>query len=217
MEGRFCRLEPLDIATHVESLYSANSLDASGRIWTYLPYGPFASFAEYRQWMETTCCGDDPLFFAIGNRSSGRAAGVASFMRIDCGNGSIEIGHVCFSPGLQRTVAATDAIFLMIDKAFALGFRRCEWKCNALNAASRTAALRLGFSFEGIFRQAAVIKGRNRDTAWFSIIDSEWQSRRSAFEKWLQPSNFDDQGRQRARLSDFMPGGKQSSAPVNPA
>ena len=209
MEGRFCRLEPLDAAKHAESLFSANGRDSQGKIWTYLPYGPFGSLAEYRQWMDRTCCGNDPLFFVIREKPENNATGVASFMRIDRENGSIEIGHVCFSPLLQRTAAATEAVFLMINMAFALGFRRCEWKCNALNAASRNAALRLGFSFEGIFRQAAVIKGCNRDTAWFSIIDPEWQSRKSAFEKWLQPSNFDEQGRQRARLSDFMPGRKQ--------
>ena len=151
--------------------------------------------------MQTTCLGADPLFFAIVDAATGRATGLASYLRIAPAAGSIEIGHLYFSPLLQRRPAATEALFLLMDQAFELGYRRLEWKCNALNAASRSAALRLGFQFEGIFRQATVVKGRNRDTAWFSIIDGEWPQLRRAFARWLAPANFDEKGRQRERLS----------------
>ena len=198
--GRYCRLDPLEPSRHAASLYAANRLDAEGRNWTYLPYGPFESLEAYTGWMERVCLGADPLFFAIAE--DGReAAGVASYLRIDPGNGSIEVGHINFSPSLQRTPAATEAMFLMMRQAFELGYRRYEWKCNALNAPSRQAAQRLGLSFEGVFRQAAVVKGRNRDTAWYAAIDSEWPALHEAFLRWLDPSNFDAQGRQRASLS----------------
>lgn len=202
MSGRFCRLEPLDARAHAEELFAANSADQAGRMWTYLPYGPFASQADYRAWMERTCRGDDPLFYAIGDAASGRAAGVAAYLRVDPANGAVEIGHLAYSPALQRTTAATEALFLMIDRVFGLGYRRCEWKCDSLNAPSRAAATRLGFTFEGVFRQAVVVKGRNRDTAWFSIIDSEWPERRAGFVRWLAPENFDAAGRQRIPLSE---------------
>ncbi|HEY9248126.1 MAG TPA: GNAT family protein, partial [Rariglobus sp.] len=187
---------------HADELFAANSADQAGRMWTYLPYGPFASQADYRDWMERTCRGDDPLFYAIGDVASGRAAGVAAYLRVDPANGAIEIGHLAYSPALQRTTAATEALFLMIDRVFGLGYRRCEWKCDSLNAPSRAAATRLGFTFEGVFRQAVVVKGRNRDTAWFSIIDSEWPERRAGFVRWLAPENFDAAGRQRIPLSE---------------
>ena len=201
MEGIFCRLEPLDPAHHAASLYTANILDLEGRNWTYLPYGPFDTLDSYRAWMEQDCCGSDPLFYAIDDQTKNNAVGVASFLRIDPGNGSIEVGHINYSPLLQRTPAATEAMYLMMKQAFDLGYRRYEWKCNARNAASRTAAQRLGFSFEGIFRQAAVVKGRNRDTAWYSVIDKEWPPLREAFLRWLDPSNFNAQGQQVTRLS----------------
>lgn len=201
LEGRFCLLEPLDPERHASDLHAANSLDAEGRNWTYLPYGPFDTLERYRAWMEATCGGTDPLFYAIVNPATGRATGVASYLRIDPPNGSIEVGHINYSPLLQRTPAATEAMYLMMEHAFGFGYRRYEWKCNALNAASRAAAERLGFSFEGIFRQAAIVKGRNRDTAWYSLIDSEWPARREAFRRWLDPSNFDAEGRQRTRLN----------------
>ena len=203
MVGRFCRLEPLDPGRHAAELHTANAVDADGRMWTYLPYGPFADLAAYRAWMEAKWLGDDPLFFAIVDAGSGRAVGVASYLRIDPANGAIEVGHLGYSPGLQRTPAATEAMALMMARVFALGYRRYEWKCDALNAPSRAAALRLGFTFEGIFRQATVVKGRNRDTAWYSILDSEWPARRAAFERWLAPENFDAAGRQRQRLADL--------------
>ncbi|MEY4941390.1 MAG: hypothetical protein RIQ93_3125 [Verrucomicrobiota bacterium] len=202
--GRFCRLESLDPARHAADLHEANALDADGRMWTYLPYGPFGNLAEYRAWMEAKWLGDDPLFYAIVDAASGHAVGVASYLRIDPASGAIEVGHLGFSPPLQRTPAATEAMALMMAHVFALGYRRYEWKCDALNAPSRAAAVRLGFTFEGIFRQATVVKGRNRDTAWYSMLDSEWPARQIAFEGWLAPENFDATGRQRQRLGDFM-------------
>jgi len=201
MEGRFCRLEPLDPALHTVPLHSANSMDSEGRMWTYLPYGPFGSLDSYRAWTEEMSRRADPLFFAILDRATSRAVGLASYLRIDPAAGSIEVGHLNYSPLLQRTPAATEAMFLMMDRAFHLGYRRYEWKCDALNGPSRAAAQRLGFSFEGIFRQAVVVKGRNRDTAWFSVIDSEWPALKSAFQRWLDPVNFDQHGRQRERLA----------------
>ncbi|HEX8068801.1 MAG TPA: GNAT family protein [Pyrinomonadaceae bacterium] len=202
LEGRYCRLEPLDPERHAAGLYAANSLDVEGRNWTYLPYGPFDTPSAYRAWLEQTCCGRDPLFYAVVERTSERAVGVASYLRIDPANGSIEVGHINYSPLLQRTPAATEAMYLMMSRVFTLGYRRYEWKCNALNAPSRVAALRLGFSFEGVFRQAAVVKGRNRDTAWYAVLDEDWPALKEAFLRWLDPANF-AQGRQRTRLSDL--------------
>jgi len=201
MEGHFCRLESLNPDRHAAELHAANALDVEGRMWTYLPYGPFATHDSYRAWVEDVCRQSDPLFFAIIDRAAGRAVGVASYLRINPSAGSIEVGHISYSPLLQRTPAATEAMFLMMERAFTLGFRRYEWKCDALNAPSCAAAQRLGFSFEGIFRQASVVKGRNRDTAWFAVIDREWPVLKAAFERWLHPANFDEQGKQRLRLS----------------
>lgn len=200
MAGRFCRLEPLEPG-HAESLFAANALDVEGRNWTYLPYGPFASLGEYSSWIEQHCRGTDPLFFAVIDLAEMQAVGVASFLRINPDSGSIEVGHIHYSPRLQGKPAATEAMYLMMARAFDLGYRRYEWKCNALNAASRAAAQRLGLSFEGVFRQATIAKGRNRDTAWYAAIDQEWSAIQAAFEQWLDPANFDEQGVQRARLS----------------
>jgi RimJ/RimL family protein N-acetyltransferase len=202
MLGRYCRVVPMD-ERFAADLHAANSRDADGRSWTYLPYGPFSSAGDYRRWLTTSCAGDDPLFHAVLDAASGRATGVASYMRIQPASGSIEVGHIAFSPLLQRTRAATEAMYLMMSRAFALGYRRYEWKCDALNAPSRAAAQRLGFSFEGVFRQATVYKGRNRDTAWYSVIDREWPALEAAFHRWLDPDNFDAQGRHRARLSEL--------------
>lgn len=201
IEGRHCRLEPLDLAIHATSLFAANQQDTQGFIWTYLPYGPFENFDDYRQWMEKTCLGHDPLFFAIRNLKTDEVTGVASYLRVDPKNGSIEVGHLNYSPKLQKSVAATEAMYLMMRLAFELGYRRYEWKCNALNAPSRAAAERLGLTFEGVFRQHTVVKGRNRDSAWYAAIDSDWPQLRNAFETWLSPENFDESGRQRNRLS----------------
>jgi RimJ/RimL family protein N-acetyltransferase len=173
-------------------------------MWTYLPYGPFATLDSYHVWAMDVCKRPDPMFYAIVDKTTDRAVGVASYLRIDPAAGSIEVGHINYSPLLQRTPAGTEAMFLMMERAFALGYRRYEWKCDSLNAPSRAAAQRLGFSFEGIFRQATVMKGRNRDTAWFAVIDREWPTLKSAFQRWLNPSNFDESGKQRARLSALI-------------
>jgi RimJ/RimL family protein N-acetyltransferase len=200
MAGRYCRVEPIDAGRHAEALYRANTLE---RNFTYSGSGPFASLDEYRGWIETFCMGDDPLFHAIVDASTGQAAGVASYLRIDPKNGVIEVGHINYSPLLQRSRAATEAMYLMMKRVFELGYRRYEWKCDSLNAPSRAAAQRLGFSYEGIFRQALVYKGRSRDTAWYAMIDSEWPELERAFQRWLDPGNFDTQGKQVARLSDL--------------
>ena len=203
MQGRFCRLEPLDLEHHAAALFEADSADTDGRSWTYLAYGPFSDLASYRAWLAATCLSNDPLFLAIIDLADSRPAGVASFLRIAPEAGSIEVGHIHYSPRLQRSPAATEAMFLMMQQAFDSGFRRYEWKCDALNAPSRIAAQRLGLSFEGIFRQATVYKGRNRDTAWYAAIDSEWPALREAFQTWLSPTNFDEAGRQLTRLSNL--------------
>jgi RimJ/RimL family protein N-acetyltransferase len=202
MPGRYVRVEPID-ERFAADLHAANSQDADGRTWTYLPYGPFPSEADYRRWLTTTCLDADPMFHAVIDAASGHAVGVAAYMRIGRAAGSIEVGHVHFSPLLQRSRGATEAMYLMMRRAFGLGYRRYEWKCDALNASSRAAAQRLGFSYEGIFRQATVYKGRNRDTAWYAAVDREWPALAQAFETWLDPANFDEAGRQQVRLSDL--------------
>jgi RimJ/RimL family protein N-acetyltransferase len=203
MEGVYCRLEPAVTARHAAALWEAQSLDRDGRNWTYLPYGPFEDCEAYVEWMDETCCGLDPLFFAIAPREAGGALGLASYLNVVPSMGTIEIGHLYFSPALQRTRAATEAIYLMVRNAFDLGFRRLEWKCDSLNGPSRAAAERFGFIYEGTFRQHYVVKGRNRDSSWLSILDREWPSLRAAFEQWLDPANFDAAGRQRTSLSEL--------------
>ncbi len=216
MAGRYCRLEPLDPELHGEELFAANSLNRDDRNWTYLPYGPLNDFQSYRTWLASVAAGDDPQFYAVISQENGdgercKAVGVTSFLRIDPPNGAIEVGHIHFSPLLQQTAAATEAMYLMMTRAFELGYRRYEWKCDALNAPSCRAAERLGFSFEGIFRQATVYKGRNRDTAWYSIIDSEWPRLKEAFEEWLSPKNFDSEGKQRSSLRELTPSSLRSN------
>ncbi|MEO7913230.1 MAG: GNAT family protein [Roseiflexaceae bacterium] len=203
IHGRYCRVEPLDSARHAADLFAANRAAIDPRDWTYLAYGPFESMEEYQDWIQRVCLGDDPLFHAIIDSATDKAVGVASFLRIEPGSGSIEVGHINFSPLLQRTPAATEAMYLMMQRAFELGYRRYEWKCDALNARSRAAAQRYGLSFEGIFRQATVYKGRNRDTAWYAAIDQEWPALQAAFLQWLDPANFDQSGQQRVRLADL--------------
>ncbi len=199
MVGRVCTVEPLDVGPHAGALFAANRHDAAGANWTYLPYGPFDRLEDYVDWMRTGCGGDDPMFHAVVDHHLG-PVGVASYLRIAPEAGSIEVGHINYSPLLQRRRAGTEAMYLMMRRAFDLGYRRYEWKCDALNEPSRRAAERLGFTFEGVFRQAAVVKGRNRDTAWYSILDSEWPAIRSEFERWLDPANFDGNGAQRSPL-----------------
>jgi RimJ/RimL family protein N-acetyltransferase len=203
MEGRWCRLEPLDPDRHAADLFAADAADAEGRSWTYLAYGPFRTVSDYHSWMCGNCLGADPLFFAVLDTAEAKATGVASYLRITPAAGSIEVGHIHYSPRLQRSPAATEAMYLLMKGAFELGYRRYEWKCDALNTASRAAAQRLGLSFEGVFRQATVYKGRNRDTAWYAAIDREWPALREAFLAWLAPGNFDGVGRQRTRLTDL--------------
>ena len=201
LSGRYCRVEPLDTGRHATDLFSAYELDTEGRLWTYLPYGPFETLKDFSLWMDEASKQLDPLYFSIIERTTGKATGIAAFLRIDPKNGSIEVGGLCFSPLLQRTTAATEAMFLMMEYAFSLGYRRYEWKCNALNAPSRASAERLGFTFEGIFRQATVVKGHNRDTAWYSILDREWPDLKKHFLNWLDPENFDSSGRQKIGLN----------------
>lgn len=203
MQGRLCRLEPLNLDRHAAALFEADAADGEGWTWTYLAYGPFRDLPSYRAWLSATCLGDDPLFFTIIDTADCQPAGLASYLRIAPKSGSIEVGHIHYAPRLQQRAAATEAMFLMMKWAFDSGYRRYEWKCDALNAASRTAAQRLGLSFEGIFRQATVYKGRNRDTAWYAAIDSEWPALKQAYLMWLDPDNFDHLGRQRTRLSDL--------------
>ena len=204
LDGRYCHLERLNAERHGQQLHTANRRDTEHRIWTYLPYGPFETVNEYCNWINSTCTSNDPLFYAVIDNRVEQAIGVASYLRINPAPGVIEVGHINFSPSLQRTVMSTESMFLMMRHVFEdLGYRRYEWKCDALNAGSRNAALRLGFTFEGVFRQALIYKQRNRDTAWYSIIDTEWPAIKSAFQNWLDPANFSED-RQLRRLSDFM-------------
>lgn len=202
LQGAYVRLEPLE-PRHAGDLWTAFSADAEGRLWTYLPAGPFADAAAFTAWLDHLCTLESLFPYAIVDRATGEAIGFASYLRVDPDNRSIEVGWIGYSPRLQRSRHATDTMFIMMREAFAMGYRRYEWKCNALNAPSIAAAHRLGFTFEGLFRQATLVKGRNRDTAWFSIIDGDWPILRAAFERWLDPSNFDVDGRQRERLSDL--------------
>ncbi len=205
MAGRYCAIEPLDAALHLEDLYEAFAEDVDGRLWTYMSVGPFESKAAFSAWLDVADSTDDPLFHALIDQSTGRACGLAAYMRIKPDMGVIEIGSISYAPRLARTRAATEAMFLFMQRAFEeLGYRRYEWKCDSLNAASRTAAERLGFSYEGIFRQAMVYKGRNRDTAWYAILDSEWPALKAAYLGWLDPSNFDGDGQQLKSLRDFI-------------
>jgi RimJ/RimL family protein N-acetyltransferase len=205
MRGSLCRLEPIDADQHAADLFAAFSLDREARNWTYLPYGPFQSERDLRAWIVDSCLGDDPCFFSVIDLASGKAVGVASHLRIDPANGVIEVGHIHFSPLMQGRPISTEAMYLMMSHAFdVLGYRRYEWKCDALNQPSCDAARRLGFMFEGIFRQALMYRNRNRDTAWFSILDREWPLARAAFETWLAPANFNDEGSQVERLSTLM-------------
>ncbi len=206
MVGRACRLEALDANRHAEALHRAYELDPEGRNWTYLPYGPFATAAEYREMVAGFQDSPDTLFFAIVDLASTAPVGVASYLRAVPAMGSIEVGHLCYSPLLQRTPVSTEAMYLMMKRAFDdWGYRRYEWKCNSLNAPSVAAARRLGFRFEGLFRNHAVYKRQNRDTTWLSIIDEEWPAIRAALEAWLEPANFDEAGGQRKRLAELMP------------
>jgi RimJ/RimL family protein N-acetyltransferase len=203
MNGDVVRLEVLDPKRHEESLFTSSHSAAAEGLWQHLPYGPFANQEEFTAWLEQRAAETDPLFYAVVDWKSMRALGMASFLRINPHHGVIEIGHIWFAPELQRTRQATEAIFLLARHAFDdLRYRRLEWKCDSLNVPSRRAADRFGFTFEGIFRQHMIVKGRNRDTAWFSITDGEWPARKAAFEAWLAAENFDPDGQQRRGLAE---------------
>lgn len=205
MDGSLCRLVPIDIDLHTNDLFSAFSQDKDQHNWTYLPYGPFANRDDFRSWVLSACLEDDPCFFTVIDLATGKAAGVASYLRIEPGVGVIEVGHIHFSSGMQGKPISTEAMFLMMRQVFDVwGYRRYEWKCDALNAPSCAAAQRLGFMFEGIFRQATIYKQRNRDTAWYSILDREWPVAKAVFEQWLGEANFDTKGAQKTSLSHSM-------------
>ena len=202
--GVYGRLEPLDATKHGDDLWAA--VAGHDSVWTYLGYGPFSGHDAFLAWLRGREELADPLSYAVVDAASGKALGVLTLMEIRPAAGVVEIGHIFFAPVLQKTRAATEAVYLAMRHAFDdLGYRRFEWKCDALNAPSRAAAIRFGFTYEGIFRQHMVIKGRNRDTAWYSIVDGEWPVVKAGFAAWLAPTNFDAEGRQKAGLADLRP------------
>ena len=205
VEGRFCRLEGFNPSRHAADLHAANIAGDDGRGWTYMAYGPFGTLQDYLKWAEPASESLDPLYYAIIDKKTGKAVGLASLMRIDPANGAIEVGNIKYAPTLQRTPMATEAMFLLMRMVFDdLGYRRYEWKCDSLNGPSRSAALRLGFFYEGLFRQAVVYKGRSRDTAWFAMTDKDWAVLKPVYETWLAPDNFDGAGKQKQRLADLI-------------
>jgi RimJ/RimL family protein N-acetyltransferase len=201
LEGRYCRLEPLSAEKHAALLF--NAFQGQDHLFDYLPDGPFHSAAQYHRWVKEATSDPGMLFFVVYHKERGAYVGVLSYLRISPAAGSIEVGNINFSSAMQRSAVSTEAIYLVMKWAFEAGYRRFEWKCNALNAPSRRAAQRLGFSYEGVFRQATVVKGRNRDTAWFAVIDAEWPALKEAYRVWLDPVNFDASGRQIERLGDL--------------
>lgn len=204
MEGRLVRLEPLDAARHGDDLFEASSVPDAQQRFRWLPDYPPKTRAEYQRWLEEAQAGSDPLHFAVVDKTTGRAVGRQTLMRIAPAHGVIEIGNVYWGPLMARTPMATEAQFLFAHYVFdGLGYRRYEWKCDNDNAPSKRAAERFGFTFEGIFRQDRVVKSKNRDTAWFSIVDKEWPALRQAYEGWLHPDNFDRDGGQKKRLEEF--------------
>jgi len=207
LPGRVVTLRPFDRAGQAEELYQATHGPQQEDLWRYMSEGPFAAQSDFDLAFDKKAGSTDPLFFAIVDNFTGLPLGQASYLRIDPAHRVIEVGNIIFTPALQRSSGATEAMYLMARHAFDdLGYRRYEWKCNALNEPSRRAALRLGFTFEGVFRQHMIVKGRNRDTAWFAMVDSEWPRRRANFEQWLAPSNFDSDGHQRVSLSSLNSG-----------
>lgn len=201
LDGKHVRLEPVLTQVHASDLFAANTTDQGAANWAYLPYGPFADIESYRQWLSAQEGGEDPHFYAIVRKSDQKAVGVASYLRINPEAGSIEVGHINYSPLLQQTIEGTEAMYLMMKWAFESGYRRYEWKCNALNLKSRAAAQRLGLSYEGVFRQAVIIKGRNRATAWFAAIDKEWAALKKCFDEYLSDDNISEDGRAKTPLS----------------
>ncbi len=212
LQGRLCRLEALDPARHAEDLHAAYRQDPAGALWTYMTDGPYRSYDDFLGWVEAACVLDDPLYYAVVGADTGRALGRAAFLRIEPEMGCMEVGSIAYAPPLQRTAAATEAMYLMMRYAFdELGYRRYEWKCDALNEPSRRAARRLGFTYEGLFRQAMVYKGRNRDTAWYAMVDRDWPAIRTGFERWLDPGNFQDDGRQKRSLGSLLGDARERS------
>ncbi|HEV7417674.1 MAG TPA: GNAT family protein [Tianweitania sediminis] len=206
LSGRYVRLEPLDPARHGDDLFEASQASHSAERFRYLFEEPAVDREAFQSWLQKVAAGDDPLFFAVVDVASGKAVGRQTLMRIDTNHGVIEIGNIYWGPRLSQTPGATEALYLFADYIFALGYRRFEWKCNNENEPSKQAAERFGFVFEGIFRQHMIQKGKNRDTAWFSMLDSEWPSLKAAYDAWLDPSNFDAAGRQKQRLAARRPG-----------
>ncbi|SMC98667.1 Protein N-acetyltransferase, RimJ/RimL family [Fulvimarina manganoxydans] len=206
LDGRSVALEPIVDESRFTELWDAFSKDSEGRIWDWLAGGPFADFESFSRYGREAYLAAGHRFYAFVPRESGRAEGVAALFRADLGNGVIELGHICLAPSLQRTVAASEGFFLLMELVLgSLGYRRLEWKCNDGNQGSKRAAARLGFTYEGLFRQHMIVKGHNRDTAWFSLLDREWPAQRKAFQAWLSPDNLDADGRQLRSLRDFGP------------
>ncbi len=205
MVGTYCDVERVDSRKHAADLLEAYRQDSEGRLWTYLTYGPFETVEEISQWLDAAATNENQIFYAIVEKRTGKALGIATYLRIQPDNGVIEVGGISYAPKLQRTPMATEAMFLMMKHVFdVFGYRRYEWKCDALNEISCRAAERLGFTYEGLFRQAVIYRGRNRDTAWYAIIDKEWPAIKNAFEAWLAPGNFDSEGHQKRKLGDLM-------------
>lgn len=206
LDGRYTRLEPLRVAQHLDDLYLASSVADAVDRFAWLPEQPPASKSEYLTWAQTAEASTDPLYFAVIDKATGKAGGRQTLMRHDPANGVIETGHIYWGPDIAGRRCATEALYLFARYIFDdLGYRRFEWKCNNANAPSKRAALRFGFTFEGVFRQAAVVKGANRDTAWYSMLDHEWPAQRHAFERWLDPANFDATGQQILKLAQCRP------------
>jgi RimJ/RimL family protein N-acetyltransferase len=215
LDGRYVRLRPLAAGSDAEALYKESHPPAADPgLWRYLPDGPYRDVRDMREALQQAETSEDPLFFTVVLRPDERPAGLASYLRVTPEHGVIEIGHIWFGASLRQTTAATEAIYLLASHAFdELGYRRLEWKCNSLNQASRRAAERFGFQFEGVFRSHMVVKGRNRDTAWYAITDQDWPAVRAGFETWLDPANFDPQGRQRRALAELIDEARRSPAP----
>ena len=205
MEGQYCSIDILDIEEHAENLFNAFTKDINNNDWTYLPYGPFETQKEFEEWLQKECTGNDPLFHTIIDRNNNKPVGMASYLRINTNSGVIEVGHIHYSTLIQKKPIGTEVMYLMMKRIFdELKYRRYEWKCNALNIRSCNAARRLGFKFEGTFKQHMISKSRNRDSAWFAIIDKDWPRVKANFEKWLDKNNFNEDGSQKISLSSLM-------------
>ena len=213
LDGRYCRVETLDPGNHRADLWHAFKSDDS--LWTYLPYGPFADERSFAEWLDGRAALRDPISYVVIESAGGGASGIIAFRNIRLDMRVVEVGHIVYGPALRRSRAGTETHYLLARHAFEqLGFRRYEWRCNALNARSRRAASRLGFTFEGISRQHMIVKGRSRDTAWYAMLDGAWPARRASFERWLTPENFDADGRQRLSLSSLNAADQSESRAV---